>query len=575
MADKEELARLLAEIAVMLELSGETVFKVRAYQNAARLVELADEPLSGADGLAKLVAIKGIGPVIGDTIREYIATGRLTYYEELKQSLPPVLFDLMKLPGVGPKKALVLQQQLGINSLGELEYACRENRLAALKGFGQKSQERILQGIEHMKKFQGQFILGDAWPVADLIVEYIKLQPGGEQAAVAGDIRRGLEIVRDIAIVVASSDFAGLGAALKDMPGVTQVDSREEGHTLILTLSNGLVCRVFLVNPSDYIPALLYYTGSEGYLARLAERAADQGLVLAATGLAGRSGEPLAVAAEQDIFAALAVSYAEPELREDDAALEPAGTITAPLITLKDIQGVFHVHTTYSDGGSSLADMAAAARNRGWQYLGIADHSQTAVYARGLKVETVLAQRREIEKLNAVHAGTGMVILAGIESDILPDGSLDYPDEVLAGFDFVVASVHSAFRQSEADMTRRLIRAVENRYVTILGHPTGRLLLGRKGYAVNLPEVIRAAAQSGTVIELNASPYRLDLDWRWCRQAQEQGVLLAINPDAHGVSELEHMRYGVAAARKAGLTADDIVNARTYSEVKKLLQRKR
>ncbi|WP_371376035.1 DNA polymerase/3'-5' exonuclease PolX [Sporomusa aerivorans] len=572
MADKNELVRFLAEIAVMLELSGESTFKIRAYQNAARLIDQLNGEFSADGRLAQVVETKGIGPVLREKILEYITTGRITYYEELKTSLPPVLFDLLKLPGVGPKKALVLKQQLGVNSLGELEYACRENRLVSLKGFGQKSQERILQGIEDMKKFQGQFILGDAWPVADLIVEFIKLQPGVVQAAVAGDIRRGLEIIRDIEIVAACSEPAMLAAALTVMPGVSQAGT-QANDTIALTLSNGLGCRVYITAPAEFVQTLFYYTGSEGHIARLAVQAESKGLQLSPAGICKADGGPVPAAAEQDIYTALAVSYIEPELREDEAVLSPAGTVARPLVTIDDIRGVFHVHTTYSDGSNSLADMAAAAHKRGWQYLGIADHSQTAVYAGGLRVETVLAQRREIEKLNA--ANSGFVILTGIESDILPDGTLDYPDEILASFDFVVASVHSAFRQSEADMTRRIIRAVENRYVTMLGHPTGRLLLGRKGYAVNLAEVIQAAAGSGTMIEINASPYRLDLDWRWCRTAKEKGVLLAINPDAHAVSEFEHLRYGLASARKAALTACDIINSRPYPEVLKLLQCKR
>ncbi|WP_425059545.1 DNA polymerase/3'-5' exonuclease PolX [Sporomusa carbonis] len=572
MTDKHELARLLAEIAVLLELSGENSFKIRAYQNAARIVEQVDGNLSDPDTVGKLMGIKGIGPALGEKIREYIATGRITYYEELKSSLPPVLFDLIKLPGLGPKKALILHKALGIHSLGELEYACRENRLVSLSGFGDKTQERILQGIEYMKKFQGQFILGDAWPVAELIAEYIKLQSGVEQVAVAGSIRRGLEIIRNIDIVVACSAVDSLAAALADMPGVDKIVDRS-GPKLTLILVSGLTCNIYIVSPAEYTTALFHYTGSAGYVAKLAERAQEQGLTLDSTGLVTKADKIVPVTDEAGLYAALNVNFVEPELREDDAELDSAGAAAPLLVTYSDICGVFHVHTTYSDGAGSLEDMAEAAEQRGWRYIGIADHSQTAVYARGLRVETVMAQRREIDKLNA--ANHDFVILAGIESDILPDGSLDYPDEVLASFDFVVASVHSAFRQSEADMTRRIVRAVNNRYVTILGHPTGRILLGRKGYAVNLSEVIKAAAQSGTFIEINASPYRLDLDWRWCRTAKEQGVLFAINPDAHAVGEFEHMRYGLASARKSGLTATDIINTRRYPDIIQLLNRKR
>lgn len=422
-----------------------------------------------------------------------------------------------------------------------------------------------------MKKLQKQCILGEAWPIADLIVEYIKLQPGVVMAAIAGSIRRGMEVVQGIDIVAATAAPEELSAALAAMRGVEQVVKRQERKCTLL-LTNGLSCYVYLVSPVEYPAALLCYTGSAGYVTKLIELAAADGLELSPAGLR-KNGKEVLVQDEAELYKLLGLAYVEPELREDSASLLPAASPVKPLVTLADIRGIFHVHTTYSDGAGSLADMAAGARQRGWQYLGIADHSKTAVYARGLRLETVKAQRREIEQLNA--ADSSLRILAGIESDILPDGSLDYPDEVLAGFDFVVASVHSSFRQSEADMTRRIIRAVENRYVTMLGHPTGRLLLRRTGYAVKLPEVIKAAAQSGTMIEINASPYRLDLDWRYCQSAREQGIMLAINPDAHAVSEFEHMRYGLAAARKAGLTADDIINSRSYPEVLALLKRKR
>ncbi|QDR83195.1 DNA polymerase/3'-5' exonuclease PolX [Sporomusa termitida] len=572
MSDKYELARLLAEIAQLLELGGENIFKIRAYQNAARTIEKFDGNLTDPDAEARLTGLKGIGQALREIIHEYIATGRISYYEELKSSLPPGLFELMALPGLGAKKAWALHAQLGIQSLGELEYACRENRLVTLAGFGSKTQERILQGIEDMKKFRGQFILGDAWPVADLLVEYIKLQPGVERAAIVGSIRRGVEVVSSIEILAACSAPAGLAAGIRGMQGSDHVIS-DEADKCVIRLVNGLICTIYIVGADEYWPALVYHTGSSGYVAKLADQARRQGLLFSAAGLQTASGEPVAVPDEQGLYSRLQVNYAEPECREDEDKLSPAGSEQAVLMSLSDIRGIFHVHTSYSDGSASLADMAAAARQRGWKYLGIADHSRTAVYARGLSIETVRAQRREIEAWNAKQAG--FIILAGIESDILPDGSLDYPDEILAGFDFVVASVHSAFRQSEADMTRRIVKAVQNRYVTMLGHPTGRLLLGRKGYAVNLTEVIQAAAHSGTILEINASPHRLDLDWRWCRLAKEQGVLFAINPDAHAVSEFDYMRYGVAVARKAGLAAGDIINTQPFPAVLPLLQQKR
>jgi len=328
------------------------------------------------------------------------------------------------------------------------------------------------------------------------------------------------------------------------------------------------------VNPDKFAAALHHFTGSKEHHVKLRGLAKDKGLKINEYGVETAGGERLAVADEAALYRALGLAYIEPELREDCGEIEAAAAGALPaLVADGDIRGVFHVHTTFSDGSATPAEMAEAARSRGWRYLGVSDHSRTAVYARGLRLETVIEQRREIERLNA--ADSGFTLFAAIECDILPDGSLDYPDEVLAEFDFVIASVHSAFRQSEADMTRRIVKAMENRYVGILGHPTGRILLARDGYAGDLDAVIAAAATTGTVIEINASPYRLDLDWRWCRKAKDAGVVLAINPDAHAPAELDYVRYGVAVARKGWLTAADIVNARPAAEALALLRRKR
>ncbi|SDF29060.1 DNA polymerase/3'-5' exonuclease PolX [Sporolituus thermophilus] len=573
MADAYVLAKMFAEMAVLLELKGENTFKIRAYENAARALKELSADLAELAAQGRLQGIKGIGKTMTQHIKEYIETGRVTYYEELRGQVPPVLFELVKIPGLGPKKALLLHEQLGINSVGELEYACRENRLKTLSGFGEKSQEKILAGIDFLKKYQGRFLLGDAWPVAEKIAEYLRQHAAVLQAAVAGSIRRRAETVKNIDIVVATDDAEAVADIVIAMPGVQRVISRGVMEIRVL-LTTGMELAVRSVKPAAYPTALHHYTGSKEHLDRLRAVAGEQGWRIDEHGVTDATGRRQTVTGEEDLYHRLGLAYIPPELREglDEVRLAAARRLP-DLVTTQDIRGVFHVHTVYSDGTATIAEMARSAQARGWQYIGIADHSQSAVYAHGLRVETVRQQRREIERLNA--ANSDFTILAGIESDILPDGSLDYPDEVLAEFDFVIASVHSAFRLSEAEMTRRIVRAMENPYVTILGHPTGRILLARDGYALDLEEVISAAAGTGTVIEINASPYRLDLDWRWCRRAKEKGVLFSVNPDAHAQDELDYLDYGLAMARKAGLTAADILTSRALPELMPLLGRKR
>lgn len=556
MADKHHLAQVLVEIAIFLDIRGENPFKVRAYENAARAIEKSD--LSLEQLAAHWDTVKGFGKTIGQQVEEYAATGSVAYYDELKVTVPPVLFDLVKIPGLGPKKALLLHDKLGINSVGELEYACRENRLVDLPGFGAKTQEKLLEGIDYLKKYQGQFLLCDALPVAEKIAQYLNAHDSILQAVVAGSIRRRVETVRDIDIVVASSDASAVIDIIKTMPGVEQTECHSDGH-VTATLVTGINLDVFISAPEAFGTALHRHTGSPDYFDTLSR----QGYT---TFLSSKT--------EAEVYGKMGLPYIAPEMREGRDEVEAAVGGTLPeLVTEQDIRGVFHAHSTWSDGTASISAMADRAASLGWQYLGITDHSRTAVYARGLQIERIAEQRREIEGLNA--ANPAFRILAGIESDILPDGSLDYPDEILAQFDFVIASIHSAFRMSEKEMTRRILKAMENKYVTMLGHPTGRILLARKGYELDIAAVIDGAAQTGTYIEINCNPYRLDLDWRFYRQAKAQGVMLSANPDAHSLVEMENLSYGVAMARKGWLTVADIINTRGLNELEKLLKRKR
>jgi len=571
MSDKHQLARVLEEIAVFLELKGENPFKVKAYHTAARTIDKVDMDL--ATLAQQWDTVKGIGKTIGQQVEEFAATGHLAYYDELKFAVPPVLFELVKIPGLGPRKALVLHDKLGINSVGELEYACRENRLKDLAGFGEKTQTKLLEGIEYIKKFQGQFLLCDALPIAEKLAQILCAHSFIDKAQVAGSIRRRLETVKDIDIVVASTQPELVGDAVVAMPGVQQLISR--GSTKIsLKLITGMNLDVRIVPPEQFVGCLHHFTGSKEHHVQLRRLAKEQELKINEYGLTDNKGNTVPIASEEELYHQFGLPYIAPELREGRDEIELAQQGLLPnIVCLNDIKGMFHAHTTYSDGTATVVDMAQACRQKGWQYLGITDHSQTAVYARGLRVEAVRDQRREIMQFNEKNGG--FQLLAGIESDILPDGTLDYPDEILAEFDFVIASVHSAFRQSEADMTRRIKRAMENKYVTMLGHPTGRILLARQGYDIDLAAVIRAAGETGTILEINANPYRLDLDWRFYQQAKKQGVVFAINPDAHAIDEIDNMVYGVAMARKGGLMASDIVNTYQGADLGKFLARKR
>lgn len=573
MPDKEKLAGLFADIALWLSLKAENPFKIRAYEAAARIFEQLDGDLAELAAAGKLEAIPGVGPAIAGKAAEFVATGRIRFHDELKASIPPVLFDLLRIPGLGAKKAMVLQQKLNLASLGELEYACKENRLVELPGFGAKTQAKVLKGIELLRKFQGRYLVSDAWPVALALQHRLKQLPGVAAAEVAGSLRRRKETVGDVDVVVGAVDGATVMQAVLATPGIDEVLAHGATKTSV-RLESGLSLDVRVVAPDQFACALHHFTGSKEHHVLLRGIAKDLGLKINEYALETESGEPWRVETEAALYRALGFDYIEPELREGGDELQAAKDHRLPqLVSETDLQGAFHLHTTRSDGRDSLAQLVAAANRLGWTYIGISDHSRSAYYAGGLSVEAVLEQRREIAAYQATQPAVR--IFAGIESDILPDGSLDYPDEILAGFDFVIGSVHSSFGLDSRAMTHRLTKAMQHPCLTMLGHPTGRLLLARDGYELDLDEILRVAAATGTIVEINASPYRLDLDWRRCRQAKELGVLLAINPDAHSADELANTSFGVGVARKGWLEPQDILNTRTAAAVAAIFARKR
>ncbi len=570
--DKQEAARILEEIALLLELAGENPFKARAYEVGARALLTLPGDLTTAVQNGSLVQVKGIGKTLAGVVRELVEQGRAKIHEELRDKIPPGLVELLKVPGLGPKKARQLFTELHIASLGELEYAIQENRLLSLPGFGAKTQERLKAGLEQVRRYAGKFRLGDLWPAARDILAMARGLPEIQRIEVAGTVRRGLEVGEGLVFLAVASDPAAATAALQRFPLGPALTAQEDGSWLAV-LWQGMEARLWFTDPEAFGAAWLVATGSEAHWQELADRATARGLRLTNAGLfAGES--HLAGRQEEEIYQALGLAFIPPELREGTGEVAAAAAGTLPrLLTPEDLRGCFHVHSHFSDGINSLPELVAAARARGWEYLGLTDHSQSAYYAGGLKPGDLKRQQEEVAACRLAHLD--FTLFWGIESDILGDGSLDYPPEILAGFDFVIASVHSQFGMTREDMTRRILAAMANPATTMVGHVTGRLLLAREPYEVDLEAVLEAAARQRVIMELNASPYRLDLDWRWLRKAKEQGLLVSINPDAHSVEGLDDLHYGVITARKGWLSPENVLNTYPAPEVARILERRR
>jgi DNA polymerase (family 10) len=566
--DKHQVARILDECGTLLELQGENPFRCQAYHNAARAVEQLEEDLAELVAAGKLRDVRGIGETMLAKITKLVGTGQLEFYDELRAKVPPALVEMLRIPGLGPKKIKAVHEQLSISTIAELKQACADGRVAALRGFGAKTAQKILSGIDFVAQLGQRFRLDEALALAEAVFHSVRNHPNVTRAELCGSLRRRRETIRDIDILASSTDAQPIMDSFVSLPGVLQVLGHGETKSSVL-LAPGIQADLRVVSDEQFPFALHYFTGSKEHNVRMRARAQDYGLKLNEYELAGPSGS-VACREEADIFAALELDYIAPELREDTGEIEAAAEHRLPqLVGFHDLKGTFHCHTTWSDGLATVEEMAEAARKRGLEYLGIADHSQTAAYAGGLATERVLGQHAEIDALNARLGG--FRVFKGIESDILADGSLDYPDEILAGFDYVVASIHSSFSMTRDEMTERIIRAVSHPRSTMLGHPTGRLLLRRDGYQVDLDAVIDACARHGTMIEINANPLRLDLDWQHVKRAKAKGVRLVINPDAHATTGLDDLRYGIDVARRGWLQAADVLNTRSAAEVAGLL----
>ena len=567
--DKRAVARALDEISRYLEFSDANKFKALAFKNAARRMEDIQTDMTTFVESGEVNRTAGIGKAIGPMIVELVTTGSLRYLDELRAQYPPGILDLVRVPGLGIRKIGVLYEQLGIASLDELEQACRDHRLAKLPGFGKKTEEKILEGIEYLRSQSAQFLLPRGIEAAGSLEKDLSRLKGVEQVIVAGEVRRRLEVITSIELCASSKAPAAAAKAALDA-GVLEQGAIDGDNMLVGLARYAIPTTIHFCKPSELVPALLFATGGSSFVNELKNRAGRKGFSLSSSGLE-KGGRKVAVGAEKDIFTKLSVPDVPPELRESDEWL--SAKHDPSLVDVDDLQGTFHVHTTYSDGRASLPEMLEAAAGRGLKYVGISDHSKTAAYAGGLTEDRVREQTAEIERLR--ESFPALRIFRGTECDILPSGEMDYGPATLSEFDFVIASVHSQFKTPKDEMTERIVRAIRNPWVTFLGHLTGRLLLSREGYQVDYDRIFDEAGKRGVMIEINGNPRRLDLDWRLMRRAIERGVIFSINPDAHSTGELGNVLPGTWAARKGGVGPEHVFNTLPLREVEAFFTRRK
>ena len=547
--DAATVAKSLRELGQRMELEGGNPYRARAYARAAENLSLSPEPLDRLIKDGRLTEIPGIGDAIAAVITKIQETGQHAGLEAMREKAPEGVLAMLRIPGLKPDRVRKLYTDLGISSLEELEQAIRSDKLKGLKGYGPAFQAKILQGIETSRHAHGRHIHRAAVAIDYAAKEVERLHPDWQNITPAGEFRRACELVSVLSLVA--------------------VDPRLKGRDKSIVQGDQLTIHV--TSRERYGIALLLATGSDQHIAALRARATERGCTLDDTGL-HKKNKLLASKTEEDIYAALDLPFIAPELREigDEVARAAAGELPH-LVTGEDLRGVLHAHTDQSDGADTLEDMAKATRERGYAYLGLTDHSQTAHYAGGLKPDEVIAQQKAIDKLNKT-LGAKFHVFKGIESDILGDGSLDYPEDILARFDLVIASVHSKFRMSEREQTDRIVKAIENPHTTILGHVTGRQLLRRPGYEVDMERILRACAKHGVAIEINAHPWRLDMDWRWCERAFELGCMFSIDPDAHSTDEIDNVQWGVLMARKGGVPKERVLNVLDLAHFKAHLE---
>ena len=573
-----EIAERLREIYQLMQLAGENRFRAIAFDRAAQTIESLDEDIGNYIENDNLTDIKGIGNSIAEDIKSYAESGTIEVLENLRDQIPAGIIKWLDISGLGPKNIAKIHQELGISELDELKEACQDGRVAKLDGLGEKSAQKILNSIEWMEQFDERCRLDEATEIAEPIYNYLKDREGVEAIDVAGSLRRSNETIGDVDILIGAEKqyINDLFDAFVDHDLVVEVLGRGDTKSSIRT-ENGRQVDLRIVKPEQFPAALMYFTGSKEHNVVLRQRARDRGLSLNEYGLFkldedGNTNfeKPIDYASESDIYRHLDLHFVPPELREDRgeiAFFEDHESMD--LVEVDDIRGVIHAHSTYSDGKFSIKEMAEACIERGYEYLGLTDHSQTAAYAGGLSVDEIKQQWEEIDQLNEEFKSNGhnFHIFKGIESDILSDGELDYDDDILDGFDFVIASVHNGLDMNREKMMKRFRNAITNPYTDIIGHPTGRLLLQRDGSDLDMNELIELAAEHDTAIEINASPHRLDLDWRHGNKAKEVGLMSSINPDAHDKKRIDCISYGVKIARKGKFSKQRILNAKSVDEI--------
>ncbi|MBM4003319.1 MAG: DNA polymerase/3'-5' exonuclease PolX [Planctomycetes bacterium] len=573
--DNERIGNAFDEVADLLEFTGSNPFRVRAYRNASRTIRGLSQSLRDAvDRGDDLTQMEGIGDDLAGKIIALARTGKLEMLEELRSKVPDGVMALLRIPGVGPKKAALLFKELGIKSLDELRTACEQGRVRELKGFGAKTEEGILKGIDVAAQANQRMFWSEADEIAQSLRRHMRGCPRIEQLEFAGSYRRGQETVGDLDMLVVSSEIATVMNQFACYPGIAAVIGRGDTK-MSVRLDSGLQIDLRVVPRESYGAALQYFTGSKEHNVVVRGMAKQAGMKINEYGVFRVDGEQetyVAGASEAEVYATLGLPLFPPEMREARQEFEWARQGELPrLIELSDLRGDLHMHTTATDGAASIEQMIAAARKRGLEYIAITDHSQRVSMARGLDAQRVLAQWAEIDRIRR-ELDDDFVLLKGIECDILEKGGMDLPDEVLAQADWVLASVHYGQRQSRAEITERILGALDNPYVTAIAHPTGRLLNQREPYEVDLEAVFRRAKERGKILELNANPHRLDLNDLHCAAARKLGIPIVISTDAHSVNGLDVMRYGILQARRAGLTRDDVINTRPWPQLRKMLR---
>jgi DNA polymerase (family 10) len=562
--DKKSVAQVLEQIAAFLELKGENPFRIRAFRTAARALVAFPGDLRQALKDGSLAATKGVGPGTLQIVRELVSTGRASMLEELRAQIPSGLLEMLEISGLGVAKIRQIHEVLGIDSLPELEAAAQDGRLSKLPRFGPRTSENILKSIAFLRKASAFRLFHHAADEAEGLRAALERLPGVTRAIVAGDVRRRSEVVRDMVVVlITESSPAELFRRLSELPGVHEFAGQDE-RRLTLRFAGGSSAQIVATSPVNAGAVLVQATGSEGHLRELAEYAGSKGFALNGAAL-WRGSDFVPTPDEERFYHAMGLGFVPPELREGGGEVAAAAKGLLPTLLQKsDVRGVLHCHTRYSDGSNTVEELALACKAAGYEYLGVTDHSQAAAYAGGLIPDDLARQSEEIDQLN--ERLDNFRVLKGIEADILQDGRIDYDEAVLESLDFVIASVHSRFNMGEREMTARMLTAMDNPRLTIIGHPTGRLLLSRDPYPIDMDAVIEKAAARGISLEINADPHRLDLDWRVLRRARDAGVAISIGADAHSISNLTYMDYGVAMARKGWLTPDDVLNTRPVDQ---------